>query len=142
MKSARVHAVTQSPDDIRIDEIQVPEPSRGEVRVRMLMCPVHPPDFHHVRGIYHQALERLIWNQGRTAADPRVCSDPGRSIECPTPPYALGAEGVGIVDACGGGFLAKRLVGKRVAVAGGGPPHGVWQEFAIDCRGRIPDRGE
>jgi NADPH:quinone reductase len=131
MKSARVHAFTQRPDDIRIDEVPIPEPTNGQVRVRMLMCPVHPSDFHYVRGIYYQALERVIWNQGRTASDPRVCFDPGRSTECPAPPYSLGGEGVGIVDASGGGFLAKRLVGKRVAVAGGGPPNGVWQDFAV-----------
>ena len=131
MKSARVHTFTQRPDDIRIDEVPLLEPAHGQIRVRMLMCPVHPSDFHYVRGIYYQALERVIWNQGRTAADPRVCFDPGRSIECPVPPYTLGAEGVGIVDSTGGGFLAKRLVGKRVAVGGGGPPNGVWQDFAI-----------
>jgi NADPH2:quinone reductase len=131
MKSARVHAFTLRPDDIRIEEAPVPEPSHGQVRVRMLMCPVHPSDFHYVRGIYYQALERVIWNKGRTAADPRVCFDPRRTTECPVPPYTLGGEGVGIVDSCGGGLLAMRLVGKRVAVAGGGPPNGVWAEFAI-----------
>lgn len=131
MKSARVHAFTQRPEGIHIEDVPVPQPGRGQVRVRMLMCPVNPSDFHYVRGIYYQALERIVWNQGRTAVDPRVCFDPERSNECPVPPYALGGEGVGIVDACGGGFLARRLVGKRVAVAGGGPPNGVWQEFAV-----------
>lgn len=118
MKAVRVQAFTQRPDDIGIDEVPLPEPAHGQIRVRMLMCPVHPSDFHFVRGIYYQALERVIWNQGRTAADPRVCFDPGRSNECPVPPYTLGAEGVGIVDASGGGLLAKHLVGKRVAVGG------------------------
>ena len=131
MKSARVHAFTERPGDIRIEDVAIPEPGRGQVRVRMLMCPVNPSDFHYVRGTYYQALERIIWNQGRTTADPRVCFDPERSTECPAPPYTLGGEGVGIVDACGGGFLAKRLKGKRVAVAGGGPPRGTWQEFAV-----------
>jgi NADPH:quinone reductase len=131
MKSARVHAFTERPGDIRIEDVPIPEPGRGQVRVRMLMSPVNPSDFHYVRGTYYQALERIIWNQGRTTADPRVCFDPERSTECPAPPYTLGGEGVGIVDACGGGFLAKRLKGNRVAVAGGGPPRGTWQEFAV-----------
>ena len=131
MKSARVHAFTEQPGDIRIEDIPIPEPGRGQVRVRMLMSPVNPSDFHYVRGTYYQALERIVWNQSRTAADPRVCFDPGRSKECPVPPYTLGGEGVGIVDACGGGFLAKRLKGRRVAAAGGGPPHGTWQEFVV-----------
>ena len=131
MKSARVHAFTERPSDIRIEDVPIPEPGRGQVRVRMLMSPVNPSDFHYVRGTYYQALERIVWNQSRTAADPRVCFDPGRSKECPVPPYTLGGEGVGIVDACGGGFLAKRLKGRRVAAAGGGPPHGTWQEFVV-----------
>ena len=131
MKSARVHAFTERPSDIRIEDVPIPELGRGQVRVRMLMSPVNPSDFHYVRGTYYQALERIVWNQSRTAADPRVCFDPGRSKECPVPPYTLGGEGVGIVDACGGGFLAKRLKGRRVAVAGGGPPHGTWQEFVV-----------
>jgi NADPH:quinone reductase len=131
MKSARVHAFTEQPSDIRIEDVPVPEPGRGQVRVRMLMSPVNPSDFHYVRGTYYQALERIIWNQGRTSADPRVCFDPARGTECPAPPYTLGGEGVGIVDACGRGWLAKRLKGKRVAVAGGGPPNGLWQEFAV-----------
>jgi len=131
MKTARVRTFTERPEDIRLEEVAVPEPARGQVRVRMLMCPVHPSDFHYVRGTYYRALERIIWNQGRSAADPRVCFDPGRSSECPVPPYSLGQEGVGIVDATGGGFLATRLQGRRVAVSGGGPPNGVWQDFAV-----------
>jgi NADPH:quinone reductase-like Zn-dependent oxidoreductase len=96
----------------------------------MLMSPVNPSDLNFVRGTYHGALERIIWNQGRTAADPRVYFDPGRGNACPAPPYALGGEGVGIVDARGAGFLAKRLRGRRVAVASG-PPNGTWQEFTV-----------
>ena len=108
----------------------------------MLMAPVHPSDVHYVRGIYYHALERLIWNQQRTASDPRVWWDPGRGTECPAPPYALGGEGVGIVDACGSGLLAGRLRGRRVAVAGG-PPNGTWQEYTVVDALRampVPDR--
>ena len=130
MKSARIRAFTQDPRDIFIEEVPVPEPGPGQVRVRMLMSPVNPSDLNFVRGTYHQALERIIWNQGRTAADPRVCFDPGLSSPCPQPPYALGGEGVGIVEACGAGLLARRLRGRRVAVAGG-PPNGTWQEYTV-----------
>lgn len=35
-----------------------------------------------------------------------------------------------MVEAAGAGILARRLVGKRVAVAGG-PPHGTWQEYTL-----------
>jgi NADPH:quinone reductase len=130
MKSARVHAFTPDPGDIRIEEVPVPEPGPGQVRVRMLMSPVNPSDLNFVRGTYFHSLERIIWNQRRSEVDPRVCFDPGLASPCPQPPYALGGEGVGIVDACGGGFLARRLRGRRVAVAGG-PPNGTWQEYTI-----------
>jgi NADPH:quinone reductase-like Zn-dependent oxidoreductase len=130
MKSARIREFTQDPGDIRIEEVPVPEPGPGQVRVRMLMSPVNPSDLNFVRGTYFQALERIIWNQRRPGAEPRVCFDPGLSSPCPMPPYALGGEGVGVVEACGAGLLARRLRGRRVAVAGG-PPNGTWQEYTI-----------
>jgi NADPH:quinone reductase-like Zn-dependent oxidoreductase len=56
----------------------------------------------------------------------------------PAPPYSVGVEGVGVVEESGGGFLGRRLVGKRVAVVSG-PPHGTWQEHAlIDARRAFP----
>jgi NADPH:quinone reductase-like Zn-dependent oxidoreductase len=130
MKSARLSAFTDQPGDIRIEDVPVPDPGPGQVRVRMLMSPVNPSDLNFVRGTYHRALERMIWNQRRSATDPRVYFDPGRTSACPVPPYALGGEGVGIVEACGAGFLAGRLHGRRVALAGG-PPNGTWQEYVV-----------
>jgi NADPH:quinone reductase-like Zn-dependent oxidoreductase len=96
----------------------------------MLMSPVNPSDLNFVRGTYFQALERIVWNRRRPGAEQRVCFDPGLSSPCPMPPYALGGEGVGIVEACGAGLLARRLRGRRVAVAGG-PPNGTWQEYTV-----------
>jgi NADPH2:quinone reductase len=130
MKSARVHAFTENPDDIRVDDVPIPVPGPGQVRVRMLMSPVNPSDFHFVRGIYYRALERVIWNQAGAGEDGHISIDPAHTTPCPVPPYALGGEGVGMVEASGGGFLAKRLLGKRVAVAGG-PPNGLWQEHVV-----------
>lgn len=138
MKAARIHAFTERPEDIRIEDVPIPQPGPGQVRVRMLLSPVNPSDFHYVCGTYYRTLERVIWNQGLTAADARICFDPERRIECPAPPYALGGEGVGIVEACGPGYLAGRLKGKRVAV-GGTPPNGTWQEFTVvDWRRALP----
>ena len=142
MKSARVAAFTDDPADIRIEDVPVPEPAAGEVRVRMLLSPVLPSDLYFAGGTYYRALERVIWNQGRPAADAAVYFDPERTTVCPVPPYALGREGVGIVEECGSGFLAKRLLGKRVAVAGG-PPNGTWQESVVVNAKRavvVPDR--
>ena len=134
MKAVRVDGFSEDPGRIRVEQVPVPEPGPGQVRVRMLMSPVHPSDLLFVRGDYFRALERVIWNQGRQDSEGRIFFDPGLRNECPMPPFTLGGEGVGVVEKCGAGFLARRLKGKRVAVAGG-PPNGVWREFAvIDAR--------
>jgi NADPH:quinone reductase-like Zn-dependent oxidoreductase len=129
MKSAQLSAFTRDLNDIRIVDAVIPEPGPGQVRVRMLASPVNPSDLNFVHGTYHQALERIIWNQGEQA-NGRVFYDPALSNPCPVPPYPLGGEGMGIVDAVGSGLLARRLRGKRVAIAGG-PPNGTWQEYAL-----------
>jgi NADPH2:quinone reductase len=142
MRSARIHAYTPQLADIRIEDVPIPEPGPGQVRVRMRMSPVNPSDLNFVRGTYHQALERIIWNRRRADDVSRVYFDPDRSNACPEPPYALGGEGVGVVDACGDGFLPRRLRGRRVAVASG-PPNGTWQEYTVvDAKRAVamPDR--
>lgn len=126
MKAARLHRFTQDPSAIRVEEVPLPMPGPGQVRVRMLFSPVNPSDLNFVHGTYHSALQRMIWNKGQ--AD--VCYDPARRLVCPVPPYTLGGEGVGVVEACGSGLLARRLLGKRVAIASG-PPAGCWQEYSI-----------
>ena len=129
MKSARLDAFTQDVNDIRVVDADIPQPGPGEVRVRMLFSPVNPSDLNFVHGTYHTALQRIIWNQSRHEGEP-VFYDPARQQPCPQPPYALGGEGLGVVDATGSGFLARRLLGKRVAVASG-PPNGTWQEYTV-----------
>lgn len=130
MRSVQLRAFTDDPADLRVVDAAVPEPGPGQVRVRMLLSPVNPSDLNFVRGTYHRALQRVAWNQGPAGADAPVYFDPARTNVCPVPPYALGGEGVGIVEASGGGWLAKRLLGRRVAIAGG-PPHGTWQEYTL-----------
>jgi len=133
MKSAGINTYTRNVSDIRVSDLPVPEPGPGQVRVRMLRSPVNPSDLNFVHGTYHTALQRIIWNQG-DADRTLVYYDPDLKIACPQPPFALGGEGMGIVDAAGSGLLARRLQGKRVAVAGG-PPSGTWQEYTlVDAR--------
>ena len=129
MKSARLGAFTQNVGEIALSDVPVPEPGPGEVRVRMLLSPINPSDLNFVHGTYHAALQRIVWNQNRKPDAP-VFYDPAASNPCPEPPYALGGEGMGVVDATGSGFLAWRLRGKRVAIAGG-PPNGTWQEYTV-----------
>src|SRR5205809_7103208 len=72
-----------------------PMPAPGEVRVRMRMSPINPSDLMTVRGSY------------------------GRLPSLPATP---GFEGVGVVEASGGGLLAKLRgikPGRRVAVLNG-----------------------
>jgi NADPH:quinone reductase-like Zn-dependent oxidoreductase len=141
MKSVRLHAFTENLDELRIEDVPMPEPGPGQVRVRMRLAPINPSDLNFVRGTYHAALKRIVWNNASSA----VYFDPQRTTPCPVPPYALGGEGVGVVEAHGSGFLARRLQGTRVAIAGG-PPRGTWQEFvvvdakrAVTLPDRIPD---
>ncbi len=99
----------------------VPEPAEplrgdgwlgGEVRVRMLLSPINPSD--------------LLMVQGRYGRQPPLPATPG-------------FEGVGIVEA-GRGLLARRVLGRRVAVLNdvrGGK--GNWQEkVIIPARTAIP----
>jgi len=87
---------------LHVRDVPVPEPGRGQVRVRMLASPVNPSDLMTVQGNY------------------------GRRPELPATP---GFEGVGVVEAAGPGLLGRLRVGRRVAVlnrAGGN-----WQEQVL-----------
>ena len=134
MKSACIDAFSDEPGTVEVREAQVPTPAAGQVRVRMRMAPVNPSDFNYMDGIYERSFARMIWNRD---AD-RPTDSPGSSELFPRPPYALGVEGVGVVEESGGGFLGRRLVGKRVAVVSG-PPNGTWQQQTlIDARRAFP----
>jgi NADPH:quinone reductase-like Zn-dependent oxidoreductase len=87
---------------LQVKEVPVPEPARGQVRVRMLASPINPSDLMYVRGQY------------------------GRQPRLPATP---GFEGVGVVEAVGGGLLGRLRLGKRVAVLNG--EGGNWQEQVV-----------
>jgi NADPH:quinone reductase-like Zn-dependent oxidoreductase len=95
---------------LRLGEAPLPDPGAGEVRVKMVACPVNPSDLMVVRGSYAQL---------------------------PQLPATPGFEGVGIVDAAGPGLLGRFLTGKRVAALNSRT--GSWAEYAIvDARKAIP----
>ena len=83
---------------LQIRDVPDPEPSRGEVLVRMLACPINPSDIMYVEGRY--TLK-------------------------PDLPATPGFEGVGVVERTGGGILGWLRKGKRVAVINS--PHGTWR---------------
>jgi NADPH:quinone reductase-like Zn-dependent oxidoreductase len=87
---------------LKVQDVPTPEPGRGEVRVRMISGPINPSDLLVVRGEY-----------GRL----------------PTLPATPGFEGVGVVEASGGGLLGKLRMGRRVAVLNS--KGGNWQEQVI-----------
>ncbi len=98
---------------LEVRDVPVPQPKAGEVRVRMLLSPVNPSDVLTVRGQY------------------------GKQPPLPATP---GFEGVGVVEA-GSGLLARRVMGRRVAVLNG--EGGNWQEHVvIPARQAVPVPGE
>lgn len=90
-------------DVLRVqDDVPAPQPARGEVLVRMLASPINPSDLMYIAGKY------------------------GMKPQLPATP---GFEGVGVVEASGGGFLGSLRKGKRVAVIN--DRIGNWAEYTI-----------
>jgi NADPH:quinone reductase-like Zn-dependent oxidoreductase len=102
MKAVRFHRFGAPGEVLELEEIPVPEPGPGQVRVRMIASPINPSDLLVVRGEY------------------------GRLPSLPATP---GFEGVGMVEATGGGLLGWLRRGRRVAVPNG--QGGNWQEQVI-----------
>jgi NADPH:quinone reductase-like Zn-dependent oxidoreductase len=98
---------------LEVRDVPEPEVGKGQVRVRMLASPINPSDLLMVRGQY------------------------GRQPRLPATP---GFEGVGVVEA-GSGLLARRVMGRRVAVLNSGG--GNWQEkVVLPARQTVPVPGE
>jgi NADPH2:quinone reductase len=98
------------PEVVRLVERDRPKPARGEVLVRMLASPINPSD--------------LLYIQGNYGLKPRLPATPG-------------FEGVGVVEACGGGPLSRWLRGCRVVVLN--ERTGNWQEYVtVPARRVVP----
>ncbi len=92
----------------------LPAPGRGEVLVRVAASPINPNDLLFLADRYE--------------------------VKKPLP-VVPGFEGSGTVVASGGGFMARTLVGRRVACAAG-PGDGLWAEYAVVPAMRcVPLRG-
>ncbi|MCS6865439.1 MAG: zinc-dependent alcohol dehydrogenase family protein [Gemmataceae bacterium] len=90
-------------DVLRVeDDVPAPQPRRGEVLVRMLASPVNPSDLMYIAGQY--GLKPVL-------------------------PATPGFEGVGIVEAHGGGLLGWLRRGRRVAVIN--DRVGNWAEYTV-----------
>ena len=96
--------LTDAAPFVSLGQLPIPEPSEGQVRIRVSLASVNPSDEMFIQGLYGQ---------------PRIVGN------------AAGFEGVGEVVASGGGAYPDGLVGQRVAfVAAIGTP-GTWSEYSI-----------
>ncbi len=87
MRAWRTHEYGLPRDALRVDDVPIPEPAEGEVRVRVDAIPLNLNDLERVTG--------------------------GNMMVRPELPYSPGMEVMGVVDACGAGCEA--FAGRRVA---------------------------
>ncbi|MFW5686098.1 MAG: zinc-binding dehydrogenase, partial [Spirochaetota bacterium] len=87
-----------------VREVPVPSPEAGEVLIRVAASPINPSDLAFMMGGYGFA----------------------RGL-----PVTPGNEGSGVVVASGGGLMARRLVGKRVACLARKGVGGAWAEYLV-----------
>ncbi|MEL7168549.1 MAG: zinc-dependent alcohol dehydrogenase family protein [Bacteroidota bacterium] len=93
MRALRFHTTGRPADVLHLDTLPDPEPSPGEVRVRLTHRPVNPADLLEVRGRYGTA---------------------------PDLPAVAGHEGFGVVDRLGAG-VPQEALGQRVVALDAGP---------------------
>lgn len=96
MRAWRVHEYGEPLDVLRVDEVPLPVPGDGEVRVRAQGIPCNLNDLERING--------------------------GNMMVRPEFPYSPGMETMGVVDAAGAGaeaLLGKRVVGSTVQAIGG-----------------------
>src|SRR6195952_3712470 len=88
---AIMHSTFGEPSEVlTVEEIPLPQPGPGEVRVRTLLSPIHNHDLWTIRGTY------------------------GFKPELPA---GTGTEAVGVIDALGEGVTGVEI-GQRVATGG------------------------
>jgi NADPH:quinone reductase-like Zn-dependent oxidoreductase len=102
MKSIRFEQYGEPAKVLSVEELPLPDPGKGEARVRILASPVNPSDLLYVRGHYA-----------------------GVQAHFPAP---VGFEGVGIVDAVGP-EVQNLVTGQRVSVVNG--QGGNWAEYSV-----------
>src|SRR3979490_435123 len=102
MRAWRIHEYGQPRDVLQLDQVDIPEPEPGELRVRVQAIPFNLNDLERITG--------------------------GNMMVRPELPYSPGMEVMGVVDACGAG--AEQWQGNgRVAMPKGAS--GGFAEYAI-----------
>jgi NADPH2:quinone reductase len=102
MKAVQFQNTGEPTAVLRTVDLDRPAPKSGEVLVRMLATPINPSDLMYIRGRYTVPAQ------------------------CPTTP---GFEGVGIVEASGGGLRGRLFTNRRVVVLN--RRGGNWADYAV-----------
>mgnify|MGYP003600086888 FL=1 len=125
MTDKNIQLVSTISDDnkltLSLKDIEMPQPGADEVVVRIEAAPLNPSDF----GVMFSAADMSTAVQSGTKQDPIVTADvPAKfmpalktRVNKDTP---VGNEGAGTVVAAGSSPAAQALMGKMVAVIGGG----------------------
>jgi NADPH:quinone reductase len=101
MRAWRLHRYGRPTDVLQLDEVPIPEPEAGEVRVAVHAIPFNLNDLERITG--------------------------GNMMVRPELPYSPGMEVMGVVDACGAG--TEEWMGRRVVAMPKGA-HGGFAEYA------------
>lgn len=135
MKALTVDRHADDFSRVQLADIETPVLRTGQLLVRMTASAINPTDFNVIHGRYAEALQRAVWNYRKPTFYLLPKGSPLKRAPC-----TLGSEGVGVVEAVGGGFWARRLLGKRVAVvAADSPDSGTWAEYlAVDATHALP----
>lgn len=96
--------ILTAPGKFSLQTVPVPVPQAGEVLVKIEASPINPSDGAFILGLY------------------------STNKPYPTVP---GFEGSGTVMSSGGGLLAWRLIGRKVALASSDHYPGLWAEYAV-----------
>jgi NADPH:quinone reductase len=102
MRAWRLHQYGRPTDVLQLDDVPVPEPEAGELRVKVHAIPFNLNDLERITG--------------------------GNMMVRPELPYSPGMEVMGVVDACGAGtdeWLGRRVVAMPKGASGG------FAEYAI-----------
>ncbi len=102
MRAWRTHMYGQPLDVLKLDEVAIPDPDPGEMRVKVQAIPLNLNDLERITG--------------------------GNMMVRPDLPYSPGMEVMGVVEACGAG-TEKWLDRRVVAITKGA--HGGYAEYAL-----------
>ena len=104
-----------------LDEVEVPSPGDDEVLVRVEAAPINPSDL----GLAFAGADIAAAQAGETGGRPTVTAPISSAVMRAMAPrlgmaMPVGNEGAGVVAAAGSSDTAQGLLGKVVAVPGGG----------------------